>query len=245
MITALLLACTLAHAQESDDARARELYDNGAVLYEEGRYEDAVAAFEEAYKLSRRPALLFNIANALERLGRYEEALDVLSRYRAYAPADERETLDRRISNLERRIAEAKEAAATAPAAVPPPVATVTPTAPVTPLPASSPTLFRPVPLAIAGVGVAALGVGAGLGGLTLAAHDEAAAGCAPDHGDVLRCSAAATDALTRETGTAAAADVLMLAGVLGIGGGLALGLWGEGGPLSVGPGYVALSGQF
>src|SRR5687768_9802487 len=89
-----------------DDARARELYDNGALLYDEGRYDDAVAAWAESYRLSGRPLLLFNMANAMERLGRYEDAMTLLSRYRAFAPAEDRETLDRRIRNIEARLDE-------------------------------------------------------------------------------------------------------------------------------------------
>lgn len=106
LLLALLLGTPNAHASSTDDERARELYENGAILYEEGRYEDAVAAWQEAYRISQRPQLLFNIANAEERLGRYSEALDHLNRYRAFAAADERDTLDRRIANLERRLAE-------------------------------------------------------------------------------------------------------------------------------------------
>jgi len=86
------------------EARAKELYQNGALLYEEGRYEDAIVAWEEAYRLSDRPALLFNIANAQERVGRWRDALETLNRYRAYANASQREQLDRRIANLERRL---------------------------------------------------------------------------------------------------------------------------------------------
>jgi len=68
---ALLLGMTgPAAAQKSaDDERARELYDNGAILYEEGRYEDAIAAWKAAYDLSPKPLLLFNVANAYERIG--------------------------------------------------------------------------------------------------------------------------------------------------------------------------------
>lgn len=242
MTLALLFALHLAHAQDGDDARARELYDNGATLYDEGRYEDAVAAFEEAYRLSKRPALLFNIANALERLARYDEALDVLSRYRAYAPADERETLDRRITMLERRAVEQRAAAAAAPPAAPTPAPVVV--ASPAPEPAKA-TLFRPLPLAVSGAGLAALGIGAGLGGVSLGAHTQAADGCAPDAGGALRCSSASAAALDAERGEALAADILMITGALGLGGGIALGLWGDGGPLMLGPGYVSVQGQF
>ncbi len=72
----IVLSAPLAVAQSSDDARARELYANGALLYEEGDYENAVVAWKEAHRLSERPLLLYNIANALERIGEWEEAAE-------------------------------------------------------------------------------------------------------------------------------------------------------------------------
>lgn len=95
-----------------DQQRARELFENGVILYEEGRFEESIVAWEEAYRLSSAPLLLFNIANAHERLGALEDALDFLNRYRAFATTDERETIDRRIRNMERRIDEQRVAQA-------------------------------------------------------------------------------------------------------------------------------------
>ena len=169
LLTALAL-CASGPAWASDpetDARARELYENGEILYNEGRYEDAIVAWEEAYRLSERAALLFNIANAYERLGRYDEALDALNRYRAYAKAEERESLDRRIANLERRRDEAKAQAASAP----PPESGPAPGP--DPQPEAPKSGFRPVPLVLTGVGVASLGVGAGFGVKALSARKE------------------------------------------------------------------------
>ncbi|GDX83228.1 hypothetical protein LBMAG42_50390 [Deltaproteobacteria bacterium] len=238
-MTLLLIALlSVAHAQEGTDLRARELYATGVTFYEEGRYEDAVAAFEEAYRLSNRPALLFNIANAQERCGRWSDALDVLSRYRAHAPPEEQETLDRRISNLERRIAEGKEA--------PPVPVVVAAPQPVPPASTAAPaTLLRPLPLAIAGAGVLSLGVGAVLGASALAAHEEADAACVFNAGGSAVCKAQAADPLAREAGNAMGADVLFIVGAVGVGAGTALALWGPGGPLSVGPGVFVLHGEF
>lgn len=240
LILLLSLGCGAAFAGEGEDVRARELFQNGAILYDEGRYEEAVLAFEEAYRLSGRPALLFNIANALERLGRWQEALDVLSRYRAYAKAEERETLDRRIVNLERRIA---EAAASPPPPTPTPVV-VEPRV-VDTAPPSEPTLFRPAPIALAGAGLLSVGVGAALGAGSLAAGEAASAGCASDAAGHLLCGSSAAASLAEESGSALAADVLVGVGVASLGAGVALALWGEGGPLLVGPGFVTVQGSF
>ena len=74
----------------------------------EGRYEDALAAWTEAYALSQRPLILFNMANAYERNGQLEKAVAVLNRYRAYAQPDEQEVILRRIKNMEQRLAQAQ-----------------------------------------------------------------------------------------------------------------------------------------
>ncbi|MBM4391420.1 MAG: tetratricopeptide repeat protein [Deltaproteobacteria bacterium] len=232
----LILLLSLALAQSPDDLRARELYENGEILYEEGRYEDAIVAFEEAYRLSARPLLLFNIANAQERLGHWEEAHTTLSRYRAYATAGEREVLDRRISNLERRIAEHKSSA---------PATATAPASSTTAIEKNTPSWAQPLPLAAFTVGAVGIGTGVVLGSMSLAAGAEATASCAVDAGGLLRCPAGAAGALDRETGLALGADIAFVAGAAGLAGGLALSLWGPGGPLALGPGYVGLSGSF
>ncbi len=94
------------------DAKARHLYRNGEVLYSEGLYGDAIAAWQAAYQLSSRPLLLYNMANAQERIGRWQDALDSLNRYRAFAPSEERATLGKRIANIERHLAQQREEAA-------------------------------------------------------------------------------------------------------------------------------------
>ena len=90
--------------ERTDDEQAKLLFTNGKTLYGEGNYEAAILAFEEAYALSRKPGLLFNIANAQERLGQLQAALDTLAKYRVYADADQQEALNRRIYNIERRL---------------------------------------------------------------------------------------------------------------------------------------------
>lgn len=105
---------------EADIARAKELFENGQILYDEGRYEAAVTAWQASYRLSGYPDLLFNISGAQERLGAFQDALDTLNRYRVYAPADERETIERRMRTLEERIAKQPAAPTVAPPVVKP-----------------------------------------------------------------------------------------------------------------------------
>ncbi len=110
-----------AEPTEAEVQRAREIYENGQALYREGRYEDALVAFEEAYRLSERPGLLYNMASCSERLGDYRGALAHLNRYRVYATPDERVALERRLTNLELRLADAAAAAVPPPPPAPPP----------------------------------------------------------------------------------------------------------------------------
>lgn len=76
----LLLLLGLARAEPSVDALARA----GRRSFEEGRYEEALAAFEEAYRKEKKPQLLYAMgfchlelkqpAEALEKFEAYERA---------------------------------------------------------------------------------------------------------------------------------------------------------------------------
>lgn len=98
-----LLLPPLAQSQTTTDDLARGHFTAGRQAYVEGRYEAAVERFAEAYRLSRKPLLLFNLANAYERLGDYASALQALRDYERAAPAGERPTLERRLASLESR----------------------------------------------------------------------------------------------------------------------------------------------
>ncbi len=89
----LLLA--LASPARADTARA--YFDIGAKAYEAGRYLDAAHAFEEAYRLSKRPGLLFSLgqANRMEFFARSDPARlrDAVHYYKLYvqqAPSGDR-----------------------------------------------------------------------------------------------------------------------------------------------------------
>ncbi len=227
LLTALSLGLfgPVARAQGTPDAnqeRAKELYQNGSLLYDEGRYEDAIIAFQEAYRLSEQPKLLYNIAQAQERLGRYQDALDTLSRYRAYAPAEEREALDRRIRNLERRLEE--QGTSTPPA----PTATEQPAPAPVPAPEPDSGGVRVLPIALYAVGGVGLGAGALLGLNARSARAEAEALCVGGDAGAL-CPAGAADALAQDKRSSLLADLSFGVGAVGlIGGTLTLVLGGE-----------------
>lgn len=177
IFSAFFLAFSLlgapAFAADPDAALAQTLYQNGARLYEEGQYEQAIAAFEEAYRLAGEPLLLYNQANAYERLGNAAKALEMLQKYRIYASADEQDVLLARCQALERRV-EAEKAAVAAVTAVPlaPSVAPPAPSLPP-PLPAE-PVRRSPAPWVVATVGgVLAAAGGAVAGGTwSIGQHD-------------------------------------------------------------------------
>lgn len=196
----LLALASFTGAARADDgaaAQAKQLYENGVLLYDEGEYEKSITAWRRAYELSQEPLLLYNIANALERLGRIREAIDTLNEYRIYAPAEERDTLERRLSALERRLAE-EPAAPTQPSvdqpATPPAVVpTVAQPAviPPEPPPEKDRHPLRAVGVALLGVGAGAAGAGAGLYASASARASEALGHCVDGAGGLLCASPA------------------------------------------------------
>lgn len=163
LIAAALLSAPAIAQEATPEERARVLYENGSILYEEGAYEGAIVAFQKAYELSGKLELQYNIANCLERLGRWAEARDALNLYRAVAPVEERDRLLRRLESLEQRIRAAEAAPVPTPAVVTPPEPQVTEPAPPVEL---TPSKQRPMwPVLGAGLGTVALGGGMAIGG--------------------------------------------------------------------------------
>jgi hypothetical protein len=85
-----------------DDAAARQHFEAGRLYFQRAQYDDAVREFTESYRLSRRPALLLNIARAEELAGRPDRAVAALESFAAEAPTDdpERAGLDERLARL-------------------------------------------------------------------------------------------------------------------------------------------------
>jgi tetratricopeptide (TPR) repeat protein len=199
------------------------LYLDGDARYAEGDYEGARQRFEEAYRLSGRPALLFNIANALERMGRYEEALFHLRRYAASAPAELRERIDKRIAYLEERIARGEPAPGAGSASAQQAAASdgLNPQADAGPSPTPEPPpvdhTLRTVGYGLAGVGVAGLVVGTVFALNFDSAKKDASGQCTSSEGSTL-CPEAARDALARQDDRSLWADVTLGAGALLLG---------------------------
>jgi hypothetical protein len=88
---------------------ARAWFEQGVQAYEEGRYAEAVTALKEAHRLTRRPGLLFSIAQAFRRIheqtGDSTARSDAIAHYNRYlneSPEGERSSEARsRLAQLE------------------------------------------------------------------------------------------------------------------------------------------------
>ena len=106
---ALVAALFGASAARADDAdKAREHYSVGLRAYDLGRYDEAIAEFEQAYRYKDAPGLLYNIGQAYRLSNRPEEALRYYRTYLEKKPdaanaADVQTKIDRLVAILEER----------------------------------------------------------------------------------------------------------------------------------------------
>lgn len=111
LIATALPTSALAQDQGQLDEAARLTFESAREAFVAGDYETALARFRQAYQLSARPGLLYNIAQTLDRLRRDEETLTALRDYlRASPDAQNRSEVEARIRVLERAIADRRPA---------------------------------------------------------------------------------------------------------------------------------------
>ncbi len=97
--------------------------------YKEGRFREAIEAFETAYDLDPNPSLLFNIAQAQRRQGNREGAINAFKQYLMRSPrSPQRALVETRVRELEDELARQSAPPATAAAPTPDPAATTQPT---------------------------------------------------------------------------------------------------------------------
>jgi tetratricopeptide (TPR) repeat protein len=85
------LAIAEGPAREDVDI-AHAHYNTGEINYQHGRFEDAAREFEEAYRLSGKAPLLYNMGKSYDGANNYARALDSYQRFLSAAPQD---SLDR------------------------------------------------------------------------------------------------------------------------------------------------------
>lgn len=89
-----------------DDERARSHFRAGSNLYDAGSFERAGEEFAQAYELSGRPELLYNVYVAYRDAGMVREAKDALARYLEEAEqVEDRVNLEARLRSLEAQVA--------------------------------------------------------------------------------------------------------------------------------------------
>jgi tetratricopeptide (TPR) repeat protein len=132
----ILMWCAVASADARQDQAARDAFNRGRAAYETGDYQVAYDKFKESFQLSHEPALLYNVASALQGLKRPHEAAEALRSFLRLQPNDpDKPKIEQRIATLEeeQRIIDVERAKAEAEAAAerkkhePPPVLTPPP----------------------------------------------------------------------------------------------------------------------
>ena len=95
---------------EADKQAAKEHFFNGLDLYKKGAYKQALKQFLKAYKLDRRPEMLFNFGLCREKLGHLKKAVRSFKRYlKALPKAPNREAVKEHIKECKRRLAEKQQ----------------------------------------------------------------------------------------------------------------------------------------
>src|SRR5262245_32859285 len=122
LLILLLATPALAQPTADDRARAKTPFDDGSSEYRPGHYDRAIELFQDAYKLSHAPGLLFNIAQAYRLEGACAQALEYYQR-----SLDEDTTADNRVEMQDRVVEMQACVNAKPPDPAPPPPPPVTP----------------------------------------------------------------------------------------------------------------------
>ena len=84
LLSLAVIASVAAPAAADDRATSKREADRhfktGVKLFEENKYSEALAEFEQAYALASHPLVLYNLAAAHRALSQYAQAVDVYNR---------------------------------------------------------------------------------------------------------------------------------------------------------------------
>lgn len=221
-----------ASTDKANEKAARDAFERGRVFYDAGQFDQASVAFEEAYRLSGRDALLYNLYLAYRDASAQEKAANALRNYLAKVPnIENRAQLEARLAALEQNLARQREqqtAAATTPTApVEAPAASAPATVPAptepdaTPAPASRPPRFY------AGISLAAVGAAAMLTSIATGVITKQREKKLQDSCDGRTCDASLEDTATSGKRFARATDGLLFGGIALAGAGAALLVFG------------------
>jgi tetratricopeptide (TPR) repeat protein len=196
-----------AHAMTEDEERAKAHFLAGQSYYEQASYGDALKEFGEAYRISKKPALLYNLARCHEALDHYADAVAMLERYLQEDPdASDRDAIQSRIEHLKERQRAAEQARA---AAAKTPAPTVAPSAPPPPAPVRRQRKWTWI---VGGVGVAALAGALGTGIASQLDYNSLGSSCTAN-----QCDPSKAADLDRGKQLALATDILWPVGAAAV----------------------------
>ncbi|MBN2341011.1 MAG: hypothetical protein JXX29_06060 [Deltaproteobacteria bacterium] len=89
MMVLVLSMGTTVSAQSEDLEKAQEIYRKAVEAFSQKTYEDALAQFKEAYNLSQKPAILYNLAVCHEKLKQTDHAIAYYELYLEEVPEAE------------------------------------------------------------------------------------------------------------------------------------------------------------
>ncbi len=111
LATVLAVTSSTAYADDpppsaADLDKAKKAFVAGKKLHEAGKLEEAIEKYKESYKLSKKPALLYNIGIAMEEAAMEDLALIYFRKFLKEAPADaeQRPAVAERVKGLEKKL---------------------------------------------------------------------------------------------------------------------------------------------
>jgi len=177
VLSIVVLVTRIAGAQPTAQPEDERLYLEGQKAYDAKRYDDAIAAWQKSYAISKLPALLFNLGQAHRLAGHCAEAVAAYQKFLVQSPdADDAPVATQFVRELE-----------PCPGASAPPA---TPRPPITTEHAAKPAITtshvvdhgstkRMIGLVAVGAGVALVATGAYFGNRAVTLADEVDTACA------------------------------------------------------------------
>ena len=160
--TLMLTGQTASQALAQDDEAARQHFRLGQAYYENGQVAQTATEFEEAYRLSGRSALLYNVYLSHRDALHTRESYEALNQYLNEVPdPPDEDRLRARLRHLEEALADEPEVTepteTTEPVETTPPAVTPPPTPPVSEPPPPEPESPSVIPYVVMGAGGAVI----------------------------------------------------------------------------------------
>ncbi len=121
VLVALLVLSSAAGAAEplTDDEAGKRHYMSAQAYFDQAAYGDALREYQASYRLSKYPAILYQIGQCQERLGQISEAIATFESYLQADPQSKRRaSVETTIVNLKERLKAAPVVTAPPPAGV-------------------------------------------------------------------------------------------------------------------------------